>query len=118
MKLSVLNKEMYDAFAGLEVSTATKMNTNEWECETPDGFMHVKVTAAVLGCSFSERLDNIKDDICIVGGALDKKDKLITSPEYTLAHGQINNTNKLIIPFDMIVDFMKWKIDPNNIWDG
>ena len=114
MKLSILNDEQYDAFSGLEVMTATKMNKGEWECETKDGFLFVRITAAVLSCGYSENEYDRKDEMCIVGGATDKKDKLIVSTKYTLPYGEDPRT----ITFKEIVDFMNWQIDEDKIWDG
>ena len=118
MKLAILNDEMYDAFSGLELMTVCKMDDNEWECETKDGFLFVRVTAAVLSCGFSERHDDRKDEMCIVGGAVDKKDKLIVAPKYSIPYGQKDMPDKLTITFNEIVDFMDWQIDNYNIWDG
>ncbi len=113
MKLSILNDEHYDAFMGLEVLSAYKMSDNEWECETKDGYLFVRVTAAVLSCGFSEMENNRKDEMCIVGGATNKKDKLIISSIYT----GLYNRDK-IITFAEIIDFMNWQIDDDKIWDG
>ena len=115
MKLSILSDEHYDAFMGIQIESAYKMGKNEWECETKDGFLFVRVTAAVLSCGFSESECYRKDEMCIVGGATEKKDKLIISTKYILPYG---NQEPKTITFKEIVDFMNWQIDDDKIWDG
>jgi len=100
---------------GIQIESVYKMNKSEWECETKDGFLFVRITAAVLSCGYSERELDRKDEMCIVGGATDKKDKLIISTKYTFPYGK---EDPRTISFKEIVDFMNWQIDDDKIWDG
>lgn len=115
MRLKVLNDTHYESFAGMLVDTAFKYKSNEWHCETADGFMVVRATAAVISMSFSEMELYKFDNMCIVGGVTDKKDEIIMSPLYA---DWYNPLNKKTISFIEIAKFMKWQIDEEQIWDG
>ena len=114
-RLKILNDNHYNSFEGMILESAYKHKPNEWHCETDSGFMVVRATAAVISIGFSETEDSRFDEMCIVGGAIDKKDKLIMSSIYSAPYCTIVNN---IINFREIADFMKWEINDNKIWDG
>ena len=114
-RLKILNDNHYDSFMGMALESAYRHKPNEWHCETESGFLVVRATAAVISVGFSETEDSRFDEMCVVGGVVDKKDKLIMSTIYTSPYGL---ENKDVINFKEIVDFMCWQINDEDIWDG
>ncbi len=114
-RLRILNDNHYDSFMGMVLESVYRYKSNEWYCETKEGFLVVRATAAVISIGYSEIEDNRFDEMCIVGGAVNKKDKLIMSTIYTDPY---SNENKEVINFKEIVDFMGWQVDSKDIWDG
>lgn len=89
------------------------MHKGEWHCETADGFLVVRATPAVISMGFAEREVNKTDEMCIVGGVMDKKNKLIIASMFGSMYD-----DEGYITFGEIAKFMKWQINKEQIWDG
>ena len=106
MRLQILNEQAYNAFSNKPIESVYRFNPDEWRCTLPHGWMLVKVTAAVVSIGVSTREDEVGYEMCLVGGVTNKKDALFINP------------NKIKLTFKEIIEFMKWQVDEEQIWDG